>query len=110
MQAHGRELHGAAATAVMLQGETLQGRFPCGCSVFAEQVSHHPPVSCWQVLDHNGQVSRQLRLAGWQQQAAMGKSRQPGKQCCLCAAVAQCNCSCFLGAMRAGHDDDALLP
>ncbi|KAF6251857.1 hypothetical protein COO60DRAFT_1704577 [Scenedesmus sp. NREL 46B-D3] len=36
-------------------GETLQGRFPCGCSVFAEQVSHHPPVSCWQLLDHNGQ-------------------------------------------------------
>jgi hypothetical protein len=42
--------------AVSLQGETLQGRFPCGCSVFAEQVSHHPPVSCWQLLDHNGQV------------------------------------------------------
>ncbi|WIA13838.1 hypothetical protein OEZ85_007382 [Tetradesmus obliquus] len=36
-------------------GETLQGVFPCGCRVYAEQVSHHPPVSCWQVLDHSGQ-------------------------------------------------------
>ncbi|KAF8057106.1 osbI [Scenedesmus sp. PABB004] len=36
-------------------GETLQGSYPCGCQVFAEQVSHHPPVSCWQVLDANGQ-------------------------------------------------------
>jgi hypothetical protein len=39
------------------QGETLQGVYPCGCSVAAEQVSHHPPVSCWQVRDHAGRVS-----------------------------------------------------
>jgi hypothetical protein len=53
---------------VPLQGETLQGRFPCGCSVFAEQVSHHPPVSCWQVLDHDGQVrGTQARPAGGRQ-------------------------------------------
>lgn len=45
------------ALLVLLQGETLQGSYPCGCTVYAEQVSHHPPISCWQMLDHNGQVS-----------------------------------------------------
>eukprot|EP00775_Hariotina_reticulata_P001175 gene1175-1512_t len=36
-------------------GETLQGVYPCGCCVYVEQISHHPPVSCWQVIDHAGQ-------------------------------------------------------
>jgi hypothetical protein len=42
--------------------------------VFAEQVSHHPPVSCWQVLDHDGQVR------GTQQRPAGGRQLSNGQR------------------------------
>lgn len=32
-------------------GETYQGEYGNGMRVFCEQVSHHPPVSCWEVVD-----------------------------------------------------------
>lgn len=32
-------------------GETYQGQYANGMKVFCEQVSHHPPVSCWEVVD-----------------------------------------------------------
>lgn len=35
-------------------GETYQAEYPSGAQVFAEQTSHHPPVSSWQVLDKRG--------------------------------------------------------
>lgn len=45
-----------------LQGETLQGRYSCGCEVCAEQISHHPPISCWQIRDHAGRVRQQEHM------------------------------------------------
>ena len=38
-------------------GETYQGQYSSGLRVFAEQISHHPPVSSWQVEDAEGRVS-----------------------------------------------------
>ncbi|BDA48651.1 Oxysterol-binding protein-related protein 3 [Coccomyxa sp. Obi] len=35
-------------------GETYQGIYCSGWRVFAEQISHHPPISSWQVLDPEG--------------------------------------------------------
>ena len=37
-------------------GETYQGQYSSGLRVFAEQISHHPPVSSWQVEDAEGKV------------------------------------------------------
>jgi hypothetical protein len=37
-------------------GETYQGRYPNGVEVFAEQISHHPPISSWEVVDPHGKV------------------------------------------------------
>lgn len=37
-------------------GETFEGEYSCGARVFAEQISHHPPVSAWQVADVHGKV------------------------------------------------------
>ncbi len=37
-------------------GETYQGIYSSGWRVFAEQISHHPPISSWQVLDPQGKV------------------------------------------------------
>ena len=36
--------------------ETYQARYPNGIEVFCEQISHHPPVSSWQVMDPSGKV------------------------------------------------------
>lgn len=38
-------------------GETYQGQYSSGLRVYAEQISHHPPVSSWQVEDAKGRVS-----------------------------------------------------
>lgn len=38
-------------------GETYQGVYSSGVRVHAEQISHHPPVSSWQVADPDGKVS-----------------------------------------------------
>ncbi|KAL6750754.1 hypothetical protein V8C86DRAFT_2799239 [Haematococcus lacustris] len=35
-------------------GETYQSRFANGVEVFCEQISHHPPISSWQVLEPSG--------------------------------------------------------
>uniref|UniRef100_A0A7R9VFB2 Oxysterol-binding protein n=1 Tax=Chlamydomonas euryale TaxID=1486919 RepID=A0A7R9VFB2_9CHLO len=35
-------------------GETFQAKYPNGVEVFCEQISHHPPVSSWQVIDPDG--------------------------------------------------------
>ncbi|EIE27493.1 hypothetical protein COCSUDRAFT_21423 [Coccomyxa subellipsoidea C-169] len=35
-------------------GETYQGVYSSGVRVHAEQISHHPPVSSWQVADPDG--------------------------------------------------------
>ena len=40
-------------------GETYQGQYGSGLRVFAEQISHHPPVSSWQVEDTAGKVRSQ---------------------------------------------------
>ena len=37
-------------------GETYQGVYSSGVRVHAEQISHHPPVSSWQVVDPDGKV------------------------------------------------------
>ena len=37
-------------------GETYQGVYSSGVRVHAEQISHHPPVSSWQVADPDGKV------------------------------------------------------
>ena len=37
-------------------GETYQGQYSSSLRVFAEQISHHPPVSSWQVEDAAGKV------------------------------------------------------
>jgi hypothetical protein len=55
--------HTLAVSCARPQGETLQGMYPCGCSVAAEQISHHPPISCWQVRDHAGRVRRSTQLS-----------------------------------------------
>ena len=34
-------------------GETYQGEYENGLKVYCEQVSHHPPISCWEVVDPN---------------------------------------------------------
>lgn len=34
----------------------LQAEFPSGARVYAEQISHHPPISSWEVVDEDGQV------------------------------------------------------
>lgn len=31
-------------------GETFQGTFEDGTRIYAEQASHHPPITCWQVF------------------------------------------------------------
>lgn len=49
----------------MSQGETLQGRYACGCCVCCEQISHHPPISCWQIIDHAGRVSVFVFVVVW---------------------------------------------
>lgn len=38
-------------------GETYQAQYSSGLQVHAEQISHHPPVSSWQVEDAQGRVS-----------------------------------------------------
>lgn len=38
-------------------GETYQAQYSSGLQVYAEQISHHPPVSSWQVEDAQGRVS-----------------------------------------------------
>ena len=30
----------------LILGETFQAEYACGAKVFAEHVSHHPPISC----------------------------------------------------------------
>ncbi|KAG1669308.1 hypothetical protein FOA52_014869 [Chlamydomonas sp. UWO 241] len=35
-------------------GETFQATYPNGVEVYCEQISHHPPVSSWQVVDPKG--------------------------------------------------------
>ena len=40
-------------------GETYQGQYSSGLRVYAEQISHHPPVSSWQVEDAAGKVRLQ---------------------------------------------------
>ena len=57
-------LHAWIAGYLSLQGETLQGRYSCGCEVCAEQISHHPPISCWQIRDHAGRVRQETHM-GW---------------------------------------------
>ncbi len=38
-------------------GETFQGEYPSsGTRVYAEQISHHPPTSAWQLVDGRGRV------------------------------------------------------
>ncbi len=34
-------------------GETYQASFQDGTTIFAEQISHHPPISAWQVFGPN---------------------------------------------------------
>ena len=38
-------------------GETYQGQYANGMKVFCEQVSHHPPVSCWEVVDPKKRIN-----------------------------------------------------
>ena len=45
-------------------GETFQAEYACGAQVYAEQVSHHPPVSCWEVVDSLGRF-RFTGTANW---------------------------------------------
>lgn len=46
-------------------GETYQAHYPeHGVQVFMEQVSHHPPVSSWEVRDQQGRFSF-TGLANW---------------------------------------------
>ena len=35
-------------------GETYQSKYPNGVEVYCEQISHHPPVSSWQMVDSSG--------------------------------------------------------
>lgn len=35
-------------------GETYQSRYPNGVELYCEQISHHPPVSSWQMLEPSG--------------------------------------------------------
>lgn len=35
-------------------GETYQARFSNGVELFCEQISHHPPISSWQMMDPDG--------------------------------------------------------
>jgi hypothetical protein len=37
-------------------GETYQARYHNGVQVFAEQISHHPPISSWEVVEPHGKV------------------------------------------------------
>lgn len=37
-------------------GETFQGAYPNGTQVYIEQIAHHPPISSWQVYDHDARV------------------------------------------------------
>ena len=41
-------------------GETYQARYPNGVEVFCEQISHHPPVSSWQVVEPSGKVRHSM--------------------------------------------------
>ena len=38
-----------------IMGETFQANL-AGTQVFVEQISHHPPISCWQVTRPDGKV------------------------------------------------------
>ncbi|GAB4824194.1 hypothetical protein N2152v2_011240 [Parachlorella kessleri] len=38
-------------------GETYQAQYSGGIEVFVEQISHHPPISSWQVDDRDGRFS-----------------------------------------------------
>jgi hypothetical protein len=40
-------------------GETYQSSFPNGVQVYCEQISHHPPISSWQVVEPSGKVCAQ---------------------------------------------------
>ena len=37
-------------------GETFEAAYEGGARVWAEQISHHPPISSWQVMDPSGKV------------------------------------------------------
>lgn len=37
-------------------GETYQAKYANGVEVYCEQISHHPPVSSWQVYEPSGKV------------------------------------------------------
>jgi hypothetical protein len=64
-------------------GETFEAEFDDGATIFAEQTSHHPPVSHFQVLAPGGEYA----LSGWASwEASMRgnsvKSRQTGPTEC----------------------------
>ncbi len=37
-------------------GETLEAAYESGAHIWAEQISHHPPVSAWELMDAHGKV------------------------------------------------------
>ncbi len=41
-------------------GETYQSKFPNGVEVYCEQISHHPPISSWQVIHPDRKVHAQV--------------------------------------------------
>lgn len=43
---------------------SLQAEYQSGARVFAEQTSHHPPVSSWQILDKANRVCRAICTKG----------------------------------------------
>jgi hypothetical protein len=59
-------------------GETYEGVYESGVLVYAEQISHHPPISSWQVMDPKGQV-RGRCMGPWAAYIARapGASRTP---------------------------------
>lgn len=52
-------------------GETYQAEYSGGVRVYAEQISHHPPISSWQMMDDAGRVSGPILLSFRTQQCAV---------------------------------------
>ena len=71
-------------------GETYQGQYNSGLQVLAEQISHHPPVSSWQVEDAEGRVSINSTLQTLSEDVQSGTSIQAAQNAILarqCASV-----------------------
>jgi len=69
-------------------GETFQGVYKDGSQVFLEQISHHPPISCWEIMSADQGAS--WKVSGYGESVAkfFTNSMVVGMNACNCVEFA----------------------